>query len=328
MINDPVQNKKIAVALPENLKKSLDGSNERLNKQRRLLNLLKDTSNIHDDIIDSDSSSTIYKCESRDSLPSLQGLALTSTNTSISTTVTKKYIDDDHSIYSSSSSSSSHHNDNYGITLNKSIVDLPWLRPKTSFSGYQISGYKRYKVTVTLHSVQMPSNNSMMITTNPHLCGTLTIKGLTQTNPQISTFFEGFAVTSNNNPCGFLSSSWPCDDPQLVPMTATDSIDMEHWLHFPSFKQKSLLDSQNESYNEQRYIYMRWKERFMLPDPFEDGIEGASFDGFYYIVHDQQLGIIQGFYYQEQAEKFQQLELAPTKDSSTVSNGSSSFEYA
>jgi len=287
MINEPVQSKKIAIPLPEALRNSLDVSDEHHNKQNRLVTLLQDRNTNEIDSSSSSSSSSIYKCESRDSLPSLQGLALTPT--SHSNVTQKRYIDDDHSIYSNNKKT--FHND---ITMIPDCLELPWLRPRTTFSGYQISGYKRYKVTVTLHSVQMPSFDSMMITTGPHLCGTLTIKGLTQANPQISTFFEGYAVTSKTNPCGFLSSSWP-SDPQLTPMTATDSIDMEHWLHFPSFKQKSLMDSQKETYDGQRYIYMRWKERFMLPDPYEDGIEGASFDGFYYIVHDQQLGTIQGF---------------------------------
>ena len=34
-----------------------------------------------------------------------------------------------------------------------------------------------------------------------------------------------------------------------------------------------------------------------------EGVDGASYDGFYYIVHDQVTGNIQGFYYHQDARK-------------------------
>lgn len=58
---------------------------------------------------------------------------------------------------------------------------------------------------------------------------------------------------------------------------------------------------------------MKWKEKFLVPDALlMEGVDGASYDGFYYIVHDQVTGNIQGFYYHQDAEKFQQLELVPS----------------
>lgn len=321
MINDSNINKK-GIPLPNKIKHN---------------NFLLRDSLIHNDFIINNNKQEhtheqqdIYKCESRDSLPSLQGLITSDTNN-----LSRKYIDDDTSNYNFTNTNNNNENDILLQTCN-----LPWLHSRASFTGYQISGYKRYKVTVNLHSVQMPTDNNINNHNNgPHICGSLTIKGLTSLNPMISTFFEGYAVTSsnlNNNDSqfGLLSSSWSNNNDHLKSLTATDSIDMEHWLHFPSFKQHSLnknnssQDNNNVPYHEQRYIYMRWKERFTLPDPEEDTIEGASFDGFYYIVHDQMLGTIQGFYYQEQAEKFQQLELSPVIENSLISNDGCSFEYA
>lgn len=313
MINDDIINKK-GIPLPNKFKSTSD-------IQLRD-SLIHHRYNNNNSIITEERN--IYKCESRDSLPSLQGLI-----TNDSATVSRKYIDDDTSNYIRNDTSYIH-NDASLLTCK-----LPWLHSRSSFTGYQISGYKRYKVTVTLHSVQMPIHDNNT-STGPHICGSLTIKGLTNLNPMISTFFEGYAVTSSNldtddSQFGLLSSSWSNNNENLKSFTATDAIDMEHWLHFPSFKQQSLnknTQSVLEPYHEQRYIYMRWKERFTLPDPDEDSIEGASFDGFYYIVHDQMLGTIQGFYYQEQAEKFQQLELNPVIQNSLISNDGCSFEYA
>ena len=314
MINDDIINKK-GIPLPIKFKQTNNNNSIPYNDDLKL----------QDSLIHNITEQKIYKCESRDSLPSLQNL-ITKNDYTISK---KKYIDNDNSNYSNNSERS---NDIQFLQICK----LPWLHSRSTFTGYQISGYKRYKVTVNLHSVQLPlqSNNNC----GPHIRGSLTIKGLTSLNPMISTFFEGYAVTSSNlftnhtEQFGLLSSSWSNND-NLKSFTATDSIDMEHWLHFPSFKQQSLdqpntINKPIEPYHEQRYIYMRWKEKFTLPDPEEDNIEGASFDGFYYIVHDQKLGTIQGFYYQEQAEKFQHLELNPIIENSLISNDACSFEYA
>lgn len=204
-----------------------------------------------------------------------------------------------------------------------------FLKPSMAFTGYQISGYKRYQVTVTLKTVNFPSSN---ITPNtsavPHMTGILSIKGLTYHQDEISTYFESFAVTDNN--FGFLSSSFNNHDLNL---TSNDLNDMQHWLNFPAFKEMFQVDANTNTVNtpnyipdylNKRYIFMRWKEKFLIDDPEMNSIEGASFDGYYYIVHDQYTGNIQGFYYHKDAEIFQQLELLPY----AKSPGSSSFDFA
>lgn len=88
--------------------------------------------------------------------------------------------------------------------------------------------------------------------------------------------------------------------------------------------------TQNEgrNYLNDRYIFMRWKEKFLVPDAFVENVDGASYDGFYYVVHDQLTGCMQGFYYHQDAERFQQLELVPCKKAQDLCNSSCTFELA
>jgi hypothetical protein len=62
---------------------------------------------------------------------------------------------------------------------------------------------------------------------------------------------------------------------------------------------------------------MRWKEHFVVNDPRIEGIEGASYAGFYYVCFCRATGAISGYYYHDQSEKFQNLnlELVPNRKS-------------
>lgn len=275
------------------------------------------------------SSDGLYKCASRDSLSSLQQLVGRTPTGS----PRRKFITEDHSDYT-------HHHFS-SLPTGSAFTTTNFLRPRMEFSGYQISGYKKYQVEVSLKTVDLPINGISSL--SPHITGFLTIRGLTNQHPEITTYFEAYAVTHRD--LGFLSSSW-ANDLVMNAYKADDQTDLEHWLNFPSFKQLFLTDeSQLTSgshptlndvidckcdfgdYLEQRFIFMRWKEKFLVPDAMIDGVAGASYDGFYYIVHDQVTGNIQGFYYHQDAEKFQQLELIPSfKSLSDCSN--CTFEFA
>lgn len=279
--------------------------------------------------LSSTSPGILSKYNSTDSLSTLVSI-----DDKLSTLPTyKKYILNDTSSYS--------HTIFFNDTTNIDIlsIDPPikyskqtnFLKPSMTFTGYQISGYKRYQVTVTLKTVNFPvQHNYKTNISSPHMTGFLSIKGLTNYQDEISTFFESFAVTDNN--FGFFSSSWDYH----LDLTSFDFNDFEHWLNFPAFKEMFNIDQFNnksidinmisnhvKDYLNQRYIFMRWKEKFLVEDPDMDFIEGASFDGYYYIVHDQFTGNIQGFYYHKDAERFQQLELVPY----AKIPGSSSHEF-
>lgn len=59
---------------------------------------------------------------------------------------------------------------------------------------------------------------------------------------------------------------------------------------------------------------MRWKEYFLVPDHRVKSINGASFEGFYYICFDQLAGSVSGIYYHAKSENNQRLELQHVPD--------------
>lgn len=271
----------------------------------------------------------LYKCASRDSLSSLQQLV----DKAARGPLRRKFLIDDHSNYTHVCTRPER------VSTDAFATQTNFLRPRMEFSGYQISGYKKYQIEVCLKTVDLPVGGCSTLT--PHMSGFLTIRGLTNQHPEITTYFEAFAVTHRD--LGFLSSSW-ADGPTRSSYRADDQTDLEHWLNFPAFKQLFLAsDAEDGSrptvndviegncrfgdYLEQRYIFMRWKEQFLVPDAMIDGVAGASYDGFYYIVHDQVTGNIQGFYYHQDAEKFQQLELVPSFKS-LADSSNCTFEFA
>ncbi|KAM3163063.1 Vacuolar import and degradation protein 24 [Lachancea thermotolerans] len=282
---------------------------------------------------------TLYRCTSVDSLDSLQH---SFRSPSTSADGSRKYISEDESSYG----------DVAAVAHSPRASPAAWtcctrqLRPRARFTGFQISDYKKYQVSVTLKTVDLPASPYCTAST-PHVTGFLSICGLTAQHPEITTFFEGYAVTDN---IGFLSSAMPSE---LDALKANDRTDLDHWLSFPCFKElcspqdsaaedaakpaTSAEDSKPDTlgaivqgsyshtdFMQNRFIYMRWKEKFLVPDADVDSVEGASYDGYYYIVHDQLTGHIVGFYYHKDAEKFQQLELTPVTDECS---GSCDFEF-
>ncbi|CAR27410.1 hypothetical protein ZYGR_0I06840 [Zygosaccharomyces rouxii] len=268
------------------------------------------------------------RSSSRDSLGSLQQLV--DRGDEDCSGCDKPYIDEDWSSYGVSPPVRSPSSNSCTTTTN-------YLRPRMQFTGYQISGYKKYQVVINLKTVGLPTCG--VTSASPHITGFLTIRGLTNQHPEITTYFEAFAVTHRE--LGFLSSSWSKDS-VLNSCRADDQTDLEHWLNFPAFKELFLHGSKDgaptlndvidgtcefDNYLEQRFVFMRWKEKYLVPEDLSDGVEGASYDGFYYIVHDQVTGNVQGFYYHKDAEKFQQLELVPSSETA-VECSSCDFEMA
>ena len=50
------------------------------------------------------------------------------------------------------------------------------------------------------------------------------------------------------------------------------------------------------------YVYMRWKEHFLVPDHTIRDIHGASFAGFYYICFQRSTSSIEGYYFHRNSE--------------------------
>lgn len=105
--------------------------------------------------------------------------------------------------------------------------------------------------------------------TSSHLCGYLRIRGLTDEWPELTTYFDAEIIGSRY---GFLTRNWG----------ATEQEDMVHWARFPAFRhvrhemKKPHLTIKDA---DRGAVFMRWKEKFLVPDHRVQDISGASFAG-------------------------------------------------
>uniref|UniRef100_UPI00358DFC2E glucose-induced degradation protein 4 homolog n=1 Tax=Myxine glutinosa TaxID=7769 RepID=UPI00358DFC2E len=161
----------------------------------------------------------------------------------------------------------------------------------SKFRGHQKSKGNSYDVEVVLKHVDMEKS---------FLCGYLKIKGLTEEFPVLTTFFDG-EIISKSRP--FLTRKWDADE----------DVDRKHWGKFPAFYHYSNTfnsdDFDFEELKESDFVFMRWKEHFLVPDHKIKDINGASFAGFYYICFQKSAASIEGFYYHRSSEWFQSLTL-------------------
>nr|XP_020769663.1 glucose-induced degradation protein 4 homolog isoform X2 [Odocoileus virginianus texanus] len=118
--------------------------------------------------------------------------------------------------------------------------------------------------------------------------------------PTLTTFFEG-EIISRKHP--FLTRKWDADE----------DVDRKHWGKFLAFYQYAKsFNSDDFDYEELKsgdYVFMRWKEQFLVPDHTIKDISGASFAGFYYICFQKSAASIEGYYYHRSSEWYQSLNL-------------------
>ncbi|KAI9310236.1 vacuolar import and degradation protein-domain-containing protein [Dichotomocladium elegans] len=163
-------------------------------------------------------------------------------------------------------------------TQRLSTRTLGALYPGSRFKGTQQCAATEYEVIVDIQHIDIKEST---------MSGYLNIKGLTTEFPELTTFFKA-EIIGPTYP--FLTRKWQ----------AYQSIDLEHWKRFPSFEPYvHLFHHDNFTYDptEQDYIYMRWKEHFLVPDHHVRNIDGASFEGFYYICYRRSTDEISGYYY-------------------------------
>lgn len=196
----------------------------------------------------------------------------------------------------------------------------PYLRENSKFTGLQQSSKAKYKIEVEFKQVDLL--NSLVI-------GFLKINGLTPEYSEIATCFKGEII---NNPLKSLKQN-PLNtgysfltENGLWGSTMTN--DLDHWKRLTNYfnlTDEELCDKLseiNDNERDQGLIYMRWKEEFLLPDARIKQINGASFEGFYYIVlnigntnkPELPIGSINGLYYYHSSEKFQSLSLSSISD--------------
>lgn len=151
------------------------------------------------------------------------------------------------------------------------------LYPGSIFRGKQTSGRSSYEVEVRILDVDFASST---------LSGYLSISHLTDTHPKLTTFFSGEIIGPTY---GFLTGT-------KYYAQATEQDDLRHWSRFDRFHQvRGQLRRPGLTMNEMErvkpggdlrergYVFMRWKERFLVPDHKVRDISGASFAGFYYL---------------------------------------------
>ncbi|XP_061741182.1 glucose-induced degradation protein 4 homolog isoform X1 [Nerophis ophidion] len=161
----------------------------------------------------------------------------------------------------------------------------------SQFRGYQKSKGNSYDVDVVLQHVT-PEDS--------YLCGYLKIRGLTEEYPTLTTFFAG-EIISRKRP--FLTRKWDADE----------DVDRKHWGKFqPFYKFAKTFNADDFDYGvleRSDYVFMRWKEQFLVPDHTIKDISGASFAGFYYICFQKSTATIEGYYYHRSSEWYQSLNL-------------------
>lgn len=205
-----------------------------------------------------------------------------------------------------------------------------YLRPNAKFVGEQQSGASRYDIKVELKTVDLVSS---VVT------GFFQILGLTEEHPLITTCFKGEII---NNPLNKLEwgNSSTCGRAvhtrrylfitEEANWASFPKNDMEHWKKLTGLpghvSEETLvrrLRAIQRGTEDDHYVYMRWKEEFLLPDLRVKLLKGASFEGFYYVVlniggstrasdgFSAEIipGTILGLYFHTQSEKFQSLSL-------------------
>lgn len=144
---------------------------------------------------------------------------------------------------------------NSGPSPRDSII----LSSSSRFRGTQKSKGKSYKVDVIFHHVDLERS---------YICGYLGITGLIDETSMLSTFFDA-EIISERYP--FLTRKWDADE----------DIDRQHWSKFDAF-QPYLETFNSDSFDYQQlrrgpnadFIFMRWKEHFLIPDNTLKNING------------------------------------------------------
>ncbi|KAI8581578.1 hypothetical protein K450DRAFT_231994 [Umbelopsis ramanniana AG] len=171
------------------------------------------------------------------------------------------------------------------------------LYPGSKFKGVQKSGKTSYEVAVEIQHVDLAESC---------LSGYLNIKGLTTEFPELTTFFEAEIIGPKHS---FLTRKWQ----------AEEQFDYTHWKRFPAFQPYLKTFNQDGfayDFYDKDFIFMRWKEHFLVSDHHLRSIDGASYDGFYYICYQRSTNQITGYYFHHQSEWFQHLTLEHVEERS------------
>jgi hypothetical protein len=172
-----------------------------------------------------------------------------------------------------------------------------YLRPGAIYKGTQSSDQNIYQVQVEIKDCDFRS-----------LSGYLTIYNLTNEHSQLTTYFETDLIGEEGQT--FVTGKWEADV----------EVDRKYWSTFPQFTPYACsFDKEGFQYSvpkDREFLFMRWKELFLVPDYKVTNIQGASFAGFYYIGCRPQSGKISGVYFHKNSNAFQEVLLEYSNESS------------
>lgn len=152
------------------------------------------------------------------------------------------------------------------------------LYPGSVFKGTQTSGRSSYDVEIQIVNVDFTAST---------LCGYLSISHLTDSHPQLTTFFDGEIIGPKH---GFITGER---------FGATEHDDMRHWGRFEQFRRPDTrqdivrpemllrdplpdMTHGDARAQERDHVFIRIKEKFLVPDHHVRDISGASFAGVYW----------------------------------------------
>ncbi|KAL5532455.1 hypothetical protein ACEPAF_6025 [Sanghuangporus sanghuang] len=135
------------------------------------------------------------------------------------------------------------------------------LQPGAIFKGVQRSGRNSYDAEINIIDIDIDAS---------FLCGHLSIHGLTDKHPVVTTYFDAQIIGTH---FGFDTKDW-------VTSRQDDTV---HWSRFRGFHEvkkdliePDLLLPDNTS---RPALFMRWKERYLVPQDGLQDLGGASFAG-------------------------------------------------
>jgi hypothetical protein len=185
------------------------------------------------------------------------------------------------------------------------------------YEGIQKSACHKYDVQVVLKSVDLAHD---------YLCGYLRITGLTEMYPELTTFFEAEVISPRAIPSSEAIASKNNTFRTGHRWRSTNEVDFAHWCKFDAFlellRERGLIEKSIDAIDLDTLrswspldanapgIFMRWKERFLVPDYKVERIEGASYEGFYYMYFDRPQQRFEGYYFHDtDSDQYQQISL-------------------
>jgi glucose-induced degradation protein 4 len=219
------------------------------------------------------------------------------------------------------------------------VPSIRGLQPGAVFLGVQQSGRATYEVEVQIQNVDLDK---------AFLCGYLKISGLTDEFPELTTYFEGEIICNRHtfvtqkwdadeatdrevrcargpgraraharpvvaaDPSSTAADGWPLLS--CLPFPPPPVPSWQHWSKFAQFWRAGYADDMGLTTTKldprhDDYVFMRWKEHFLVPDHRITTISGASFAGFYYICFRKESTAIDGYYFHHSSEMYQSLRL-------------------